>query len=65
MAVLSGINFKAKYGAQFYKVLAKDLKHFDLTYKLGSNKDHNIFNPSGRCQKGGLYFTILKDITTQ
>ena len=44
MTVLSGLEFKVKYGTEFYKVLADDLKHHDFTYQVGLNIDHNKFN---------------------
>lgn len=42
---------------EFYKLLARDLRHYGMTYKEGLNVDVLPFNPHGECQQGGLYFT--------
>ena len=60
--LLSGLEFKAKYGTVFYKVLRSDLMHHGFKYQLGLNVDTNPFNPSGSCQNGGLYFTNIKHL---
>jgi hypothetical protein len=41
----------------YYKTLYKNLKHYGLLYKLGLNVDTLIFNPTGSCEAGGIYFT--------
>jgi hypothetical protein len=47
----------------FIKFFPQDdcLKGF--RYKTGRNIDHNPFNPNDECQKGGLYFTELKNFS--
>ena len=60
--MLLGVDFKVKYGNKFYKMLASNLTHHGFTYKLGENIDHNEFNPSSSCTKGGLYFTTLNNL---
>jgi len=58
LQVYSGEEFNEKYKEyEFYKLLKKDLTHFEYTYKDGLNVDVNEFNSKGECSKGGLYFT--------
>src|SRR3989339_1343955 len=58
LQVYSGEEFNEKYKEyEFYKLLNKDLTHFEYTYKDGLNVDVNEFNPTGECLKGGLHFT--------
>jgi hypothetical protein len=42
---------------EFYKILSKDEKHYDLQYKTGLNIDIVPFDPSGDCRSGGIYFS--------
>ena len=60
--VLSGLEFKEKYGTVFYKVLRSDLIHHGFKYQIGLNIDTQSFNPSGSCESGGLYFTGIKHL---
>ena len=60
--VLSGLEFKAKHVTVFYKILRSDLVHHGFKYQLGLNIDTQLFNPSGSCKSGGLYFTDIKNI---
>jgi hypothetical protein len=57
-----GKDFKATYGEEFYKMLNYNGKHKGFQYQEGLNIDTVPFNPSGSCQKGGLYFTLLEHI---
>ena len=47
---------------KYYKILNKEEKHNNFQYKTGLNVDTVPFNPSGKCQPGGLYFSEVKDI---
>jgi ankyrin repeat protein len=40
----------------FYKILNKEEKHYDLQYQTGLNIDPVQFDPSGNCKPGGIYF---------
>ena len=63
MTVLSGKDFNDKYSTnEFYKVLNKDSKHHNFTYKHGLNVDHIPFNPTSSCCAGGLYFAELNKL---
>lgn len=54
---ISGEEFNEMYdGIGFYKFLNNDLIHNNFHYRLGLNIDTEPFNPTGMCQKGGLYF---------
>jgi hypothetical protein len=46
----------------FYKLLAADLCHNDVTYQEGLNVDPVPFDPSGDCKPGGLYYTDFEHI---
>jgi len=46
----------------FLKVLRRDMVHFGKRYYTGLNTDHNMFNPNGVCDAGGLYFTTEDNI---
>jgi hypothetical protein len=54
--VLSGSDFKKIFTGPFYKFLNDNFIHYNFTYKIGLNIDNEQFNPTGGCQKGGLYF---------
>jgi ankyrin repeat protein len=41
----------------FYKITNKREIHYRMKYKTGLNVDGIPFNPSGDCQKGGIYFS--------
>jgi len=58
MSILSGVEFKKKYGDTFFKLINKNRKHNNHQYVDGLNEDNIPFNPSGECVPGGLYFTI-------
>ena len=61
--VITGLNFKKTYsGTVFYKLTNRDEYHNGLQFKTGLNADIITFNPKGRCEKGGLYFTEYKKI---
>lgn len=62
ITLLTSLEFTAKHGTTFYKVLANDLIHNEFTCKLGFNIDTNKFNPNGKCQYGELYFTNIKNV---
>ena len=47
---------------KYYKILNEKENHRDFQYKTGLNVDTVPFNPSGKCQPGGLYFSEVKDI---
>jgi hypothetical protein len=57
--------WKGNKPSEFYttgiKFLHSNLKHNDMKYDWGTNKDILPFNPSGSCEKGGLYFTNEKN----
>ncbi len=44
---------------KYVKILKDDMCHKGFRYQLGLNIDHLVFNPSGSCKPGGLYFTDL------
>jgi hypothetical protein len=54
--VLSGVDFKKTFTGPFYKFLNNNFTHHIFKYNLGLNIDSEKFNPTGECQKGGLYF---------
>ena len=41
----------------YYKILRKDECHNEFQFKDGLNIDTVPFNPTGTCQKGGIYFS--------
>ena len=41
---------------KFYKIMNNDETHHGIKYKTGLNVDPVPFNPSGDCEKGGIYF---------
>jgi len=56
-AVLPGYKFNELYkGIKMYKFLNNSLIHRSYKYNIGLNIDTCVFNPSGSCSKGGLYF---------
>jgi hypothetical protein len=46
----------------FVKCIAENLTHHNFTYKIGLNKDTQIFYPCSNCKSGGFYFTDTKNI---
>lgn len=48
--------------SKYYKLIAADKTHYGFTYQDGLNVDTVPFNPTGQCQKGGLYFTTASHI---
>lgn len=54
MSLRKGSDFK---DVKLFKVLHKDLKHHDYTYKKGLNVLKGTFYPHGECEAGGLYVT--------
>jgi hypothetical protein len=42
---------------KLYKLFNKDENHHGFQYKTGLNIDTIPFNPKGKCQPGGLYFS--------
>src|SRR6185312_2533759 len=55
-------------GKKLYSIIGKmplikfmhdDDKHYDMEYKDGWNEDVLLFNPTGSCSEGGIYFTLL------
>jgi hypothetical protein len=40
----------------YYKIINKELKHYNMEYKEGLNVCNEEFNPSGTCIDGGMYF---------
>lgn len=70
-------NFKQYYnsiivGSEFNKLLTDDIilckimchtmKHYGFQYKYGLNIDTNIFRPTIKIKKGGLYFATYEHI---
>jgi hypothetical protein len=47
---------------QYVKILNASMKHNKFQYVEGLNVDIHPFNPTGECQKGGLYFCELSDV---
>ena len=41
---------------KIYKILNDTLCHHNFKYKEGLNIDTVVFNPTNKCQSGGLYF---------
>jgi hypothetical protein len=41
----------------YYKITNEDEIHNGMKYKTGLNIDTQPFNPSGRCEPGGIYFS--------
>lgn len=62
--ILDGKTFNIRYPGPFYKVLSENLIHHNFKYKIGMNKDHNLFNPAGECDIGGLYFTDEQNLVS-
>lgn len=52
----------AEHNGVFYKVLSSNLKHWNFQYRLGLNVDTIPFNPTGKCQPGGLYYATKEHI---
>ena len=46
----------------YFKITNRKEKHRGLQYKDGLVSDTQLFNPSGCCTGGGLYFTTLKNL---
>ena len=46
----------------YFKITNRKEKHRGLQYKDGLVSDTELFNPSGCCSGGGLYFTTLKNL---
>ncbi len=60
---LSGKQFNELYkNTIFCKVLNDNLTHHNFKYRKGLNIDTNIFNATGECSKGGLYFCDMNFI---
>jgi hypothetical protein len=59
--VLTGSEFKKNFTGPFYKFLNNNFIHNNFTYKIGLNIDIEEFNPTGVCQKGGLYFCDMNN----
>ena len=47
---------------EFRKCLNNELIHWNFQYKIGLNEDTILFNPSGSCKSGGLYFTTIENV---
>src|SRR3990167_3573208 len=60
--LMSGKEFKDKYGSEFYKFLSVDNIHHGFKYQIGLNIDNVEFDPTGECKRGGLYFTNIINI---
>lgn len=57
---LTGKEFNTIYaGKEFYKLTNESENHNGFQFKTGLNIDTVEFNPKGRCQQGGIYFTEL------
>lgn len=66
--ILTGQEFNKRFEKYlpFCKILHESLCHHGFQYEIGklnSIETHEEFNPSGRCQNGGLYFTFLNAIS--
>jgi hypothetical protein len=60
---MTGKKFKELYPDKlFYKITNELECHNNFQYKDGLNEDIIKFNPSGKCESGGLYFAELNDI---
>ncbi len=46
----------------YYKVLRSNMTHNDLKFQFGLNYDIVPFNPKGKCEAGGIYYTTLEFI---
>ena len=58
MVVISGKDFKEKHeGKKFFKIINNKRNHNEFVYEEGLNVDTRLFNPHGKCESGGLYFT--------
>lgn len=54
---ISGKEFREIYhNVRFYKLTTVDEIHNNFKFNDGINEDHILFEPTGKCQKGGLYF---------
>lgn len=60
--MLTGRQFNRLYSGRFYKFTNLLENHNGIQYKSGLNHDILDFDPSGRCQPGGLYFTDIDNI---
>lgn len=61
--IITGKELKQKLNTdKFYKILKDDKIHHNFEYKLGKNTDIFPFNPSGKCEKGGLCFTTYNNL---
>jgi len=47
----------------YYKITNENEIHYKMAYKTGLNVDVLPFNPSGNCERGGIYFS-REDILT-
>lgn len=55
--VMDGNNFNSLFGNKtFYKLTNKSECHNGFTFKTGLNVDTMPFNPTSKCQSGGIYF---------
>ena len=62
--LLRGVEFKDKYShKKFFKLTTESECHNGFQFKNGLNIDTVKFNPTGRCQAGGLYFTDYENIS--
>jgi len=63
--VKTGEVFKLLFGKDklFVKWMNKDMIHYGFKYQEGLNVDTVPFNPTGTCDKGGLYFTTINHIS--
>jgi hypothetical protein len=62
-STITGKAFKKLFSnKKFYKITNEKECHHNFQYKDGLNEDTILFNPSGKCNSGGLYFTELNKI---
>ena len=56
--LLTGLEFNRQYKHKiFYKLTSESENHNSFQFRTGLNIDTIMFNPTGKCQRGGLYFT--------
>lgn len=55
---MTGNEFNQRFDhLNFVKLTNEKENHYGFQFNDGLNVDHNSFDPSGSCQKGGIYFT--------
>ena len=60
--VYKGLTFNELVKEPLFKLTNAAENHNGFQYQDGLNIDEIPFNPTGECQKGGLYFATLENI---